>query len=65
MNCIVTYNNLLQMDKLTSITLKAVPDECRKEILRVQAEERVKHKKQFSLESAVYKIIKSTIKKDG
>jgi len=47
------------------LMLKKLPPECYEELLRVQAAEKIKNQKQFSLESAVYKIIKSTIKKDG
>lgn len=53
------------MDKPKTMILKAIPPECYDELLRVQLDEKKKHRKQFSLESAVYKIIKSTIKKDG
>lgn len=64
---VTLYNNLLQMedDQLKKILLKRVPPECYDKILEVQAEERIRTKKQYSLESAVYKIIKSTIKKEN
>lgn len=55
----------MKQEKTTTITLRAVPADVYDEILRVQSQERLEKRKQFSLESAVYKIIKSTIKKDG
>lgn len=50
--------------KQKSMILKAIPDEVYEEIQRVQFEEKKKLKRQYSLELAVYKIIKSTIKKE-
>lgn len=45
-----------------SMVLKSIPEDVYKELLRIQGEEKLKNNKQFSLEFAVYKIIKSTIK---
>lgn len=45
-----------------SMILKAIPDEVYAEIQRVQYEEKKKLKRQYSLELAVYKIIKDNIK---
>lgn len=48
-------------EQMPAITLKDIPDDIYAEILRVQTKEMAEKKKQFSKESAVYKIIKSTI----
>lgn len=50
------------MYKPKALNLKAIPEDIYNEILKVQSAEKIKHNKQFSLESAVYKIIKSTVK---
>lgn len=50
--------------KRKSMILKAIPDDVYDEIWRVQCEEKKRIKRQFSLELAVYKIIKDAIKKE-
>lgn len=50
------------MYKPKALNLKAIPEDVYNEILKVQSAEKIKHNKQFSLERAVYKIIKGTIK---
>ena len=46
------------------MVLQAIPEDVYDEILRVQGEQKRKLKRRYSLEFAVYKIIKEAIKKD-
>lgn len=50
------------MYKPKSMVLQAIPEDVYDELLRVQAEEKKKIKRQYSLELAVYKIIKDAKK---
>lgn len=45
------------------LLLKGIPEDVYKELLRVQYEQKQKYNKQFSLEQAVYKIIKVSAEK--
>lgn len=51
--------------KPKSLTLKTIPEDIYRELLRVQGEEKAKRNTQFNLEQTIYKIIKSSIKKDA
>lgn len=51
--------------KPKSITLRQVPEDVYRELLRVQGQEKARRNTQFNLEQTVYKIIKSNMKKEN
>lgn len=53
------------MYKPKKLLLKGLPEDVYAEILRKQSEHKMKYKTQISLEVIIYKIIRSTIKKES